>query len=117
MKLTSEHLVYLDDKMVCAGSLNTGDIIRGEIIKNITKTVESVRNPVTISGKLLLGGVIVSCHNHSEEHAKKLQKLADCFDFEKLTEQIGSAMVQELINPIMMVRRPCTKRQGGLTSR
>jgi hypothetical protein len=98
LKLTSEHLVYLDDKMVQAGNLNSGDMIQGKIITNITKTVESVRNPVTITGKLLLGGVVVSCHNRSEEHAKKLQKLANCFDFERLTKQLGSVMVQELVN-------------------
>ena len=124
LKLTSEHLVYLDDKMICADSLNIGDLIQGKIIKNITNTVESVRNPVTISGKLLLGGLIVSCHNHNEEHAKKLQKLADYFDFEKLTEQIGSAMVQELVYTIYnklanetfrkdRIMKPFTSNEGG----
>ena len=98
IKLTSKHLVYLDNQMVQAGSLNIGDIIQGKLIKNITKTVEKVRNPVTKSGKLLLGGIVASCHNHSEEHANKLQKIADSFDFEKLTDQIGSDMVQELVN-------------------
>ena len=98
IKLTSKHLVYLDNQMVQAGSLNIGDIIQGKLIKNITKTVEKVRNPVTTSGKLLLGGIVASCHNHSEEHANKLQKIADSFDFEKLTDQIGSNMVQELVN-------------------
>ena len=98
LKLTSEHLVYLGNQMICAGSLNTGDKIQGQTIKNITTTVESVRNPMTISGKLLLGEIVASCYTRSEEHAKKLQKLADCFDFEKLTEEIGSDMLQELVN-------------------
>jgi len=48
--LTPEYLVYLNDKMVSL------DEIQGQIIKNITITVEKVRNPVTITGKLLLGG-------------------------------------------------------------
>ena len=100
LKLTSEHLVYLGNQMICAGSLNTGDKIQDQTIKNITTTVESVRNPMTISGKLLLGEIVASCYTHSEEHAKKLQKLKDCFDFEKLTEELGSDKVQELVNTI-----------------
>ena len=100
LKLTSEHLVYLGNQMICAGSLNTGDKIQGQTIKNITTTVESVRNPMTISGKLLLGEIVASCYTHSEEHAKKLQKLKECFDFEKLTEELGSDKVQELVNTI-----------------
>ena len=84
--------------MVCAGSLNTGDEIQSQTIKNITKTVKSIRNPMTISGKLLLGEIVASCYTRSEEHVKKLKKLKDCFDFKKLVEQLGSNKVQELVN-------------------
>ena len=98
LKLTSQHLVYLDDQMIKASSLNIGDIIQGKTIENITKTIEKVRNPATISGKLLLAGVVVSCYSYSKEHAIKIQKLTDCFDFEKLTEELGSDKVQELVN-------------------
>ena len=57
-----------------------------------------VKSPITVSGNIVFGNIIASCYSHSEEHAKKLQDIADCFDWYKLINIIGKDMTQNLVD-------------------
>lgn len=98
IKLTPEHLIYKNNRLIKAETVKNGDDIDGHIVQKIETTFEKVRNPVTISGSMMLDDIPISCHNHSEKHAKKIQDLADCFDFKKLSDHIGSELVNEIAN-------------------
>ena len=96
VKLTPEHLIQKNNKLIQADLIRVGDIINGYKVKEIRITREKVRNPITISGTMRFGDINISCWSYSEKHANKMQKIVDCFDFIKLTGEIGSKLVNEL---------------------